>query len=102
MQKSKKNWVIIELAIRYGRKKSRKDILSFCFFCTEIQHRLNISRGDDMDIVQITDRILVYINASDREYKNRCNMWRSVIKKRTNYNGQYSGQYITDSFNDKE
>ena len=61
MQKSKKNWVIIELAIRYGRKKSRKDILSFCFFCTEIQHRLNISRGDDMDIVQITDRILASI-----------------------------------------
>ena len=47
-----------------------------------------------MDIVQITDRILVSIGIGI--------IGRIVVRKSINHNGQCFGQYITDSFSDKE
>ena len=60
-----------------------------------------------MDIVQATDRILVSIgigmSAAFQLFRfSIMTLMPAIVRKSINHNGQCFGQYITDSFSDKE
>ncbi|MCB6936715.1 hypothetical protein LIZ60_16100, partial [Anaerobutyricum hallii] len=70
--------------------------------CTNNRQNISIHRDRNECCISFISIFYYDINASNRRYKNRRIIGRIVVRKSINHNGQCFGQYITDSFSDKE